>query len=319
MKLLLIMLFSSTFSLFAANADRHAPIGVMADHTHGKGDYMLSLRQMSMRMKTLIDGTSEKSDSEYDDDTTAMMVPDFMNMKMTMLGFMYGVSENYTLAIMQGYVQNEMEMSSLMMSSNIMETQTEGLSDTKIRVLRDFAEDEDLFVVASLGLSLPTGKIDEKYNKKDLGYPMQLGSGSYGALYSLTVTKFMEGCSYGGQLSGVSYLNENSKDYKLGSELAASLWGSYSIIDQLSFSLRYEIKNYEKISGENEDQNKMMSTLSMEEFSKRQFQNAYLGANYIFKNGHRLAAEYGKLMAFDVNDYQLAPDESFTLGWQKAF
>ena len=42
----------------------HAPIGVMGDHRHKAGEYMVSLRQMSMSMEGNIKGTQELSDTD---------------------------------------------------------------------------------------------------------------------------------------------------------------------------------------------------------------------------------------------------------------
>ena len=36
--------------------DGHAPIGVMGDHMHKKGEYMMSYRYMTMNMGGLLDG-----------------------------------------------------------------------------------------------------------------------------------------------------------------------------------------------------------------------------------------------------------------------
>ena len=40
----------------------HAPIGVMGDHYHGKGEWMVSLRHMRMSMAGNRDGTSDLTD-----------------------------------------------------------------------------------------------------------------------------------------------------------------------------------------------------------------------------------------------------------------
>jgi hypothetical protein len=67
--------------------------------------------------------------------------------------------------------------------------------------------------------------------------------------------------------------------------------------------------------------NKMMSTLTNENFSSRTINFAFIGANFLFRKGqlkgHRLAFEFGKLVSYKVADYQLAPSETITLGWQK--
>ena len=67
--------------------DGHAPIGVMGDHAHGAGEFMVSYRFMPMAMAGLRDGT----DSVEPDDVTRadgygyMVSPVDMDMTMTMV------------------------------------------------------------------------------------------------------------------------------------------------------------------------------------------------------------------------------------------
>jgi len=44
--------------------DSHAPIGVMADHTHGKGEFMLSYRYMYMDMERNRSATQHRNRGE---------------------------------------------------------------------------------------------------------------------------------------------------------------------------------------------------------------------------------------------------------------
>ena len=66
--------------------DGHAPIGVMGDHTHGKGEFMASYRFMRMGMK----GNRTGTEAESTEDVLAdyMISPTEMVMSMHMLGLM---------------------------------------------------------------------------------------------------------------------------------------------------------------------------------------------------------------------------------------
>ena len=60
----IIFLLLSSISVFGSQAIGHAPIGVMADHMHKKGESMISLRASYMKMRgNSLDGNSI-SDSE---------------------------------------------------------------------------------------------------------------------------------------------------------------------------------------------------------------------------------------------------------------
>jgi len=98
-------------------ATDHAPIGVMADHRHKKGEWMLSYRYMYMDMSGNRDGTDGLSPEEivttvanpFGAPPTLRVVPTDMPMQMHMVGGMYGLSDRITLMAMGMYIEKEMD------------------------------------------------------------------------------------------------------------------------------------------------------------------------------------------------------------------
>lgn len=87
----------------------YAPIGVMISHSHGKGKWMLSYRNMNMYMKNNQEGSRSVSlDELYQ---KYPMVTSSMNMNMSMGMVMYGLSDRITLMAMGHWVVNTMHMS----------------------------------------------------------------------------------------------------------------------------------------------------------------------------------------------------------------
>ena len=145
--LLLIALFALPLNIFAANAIHHGPIGVMADHFHKKGEWMVSLRFANMEMKkNILNGNSisiedilkqpnpftkipmmmknsesmlaiNEVPSKISDHphSTSMkipanlsVIPKKMTMRMIMLGAMYAPSDKLTLMGMAMFNDKEM-------------------------------------------------------------------------------------------------------------------------------------------------------------------------------------------------------------------
>jgi hypothetical protein len=89
--------------------DSHAPIGVMGDHIHEKGEWMLSFRTMTMSMQGNLQGTSSLSPEEIVQTqangfagmpmqpANLRVVPVKMTMQMQMLGVMYAPTDRVTL------------------------------------------------------------------------------------------------------------------------------------------------------------------------------------------------------------------------------
>ena len=145
--LLLIALVALPLNIFAANAIHHGPIGVMADHFHKKGEWMVSLRFANMEMKkNILNGNSisiedilkqpnpftkipmmmknsesmlaiNEVPSKISDHphSTSMkipanlsVIPKKMTMRMIMLGAMYAPSDKLTLMGMAMFNDKEM-------------------------------------------------------------------------------------------------------------------------------------------------------------------------------------------------------------------
>lgn len=170
-------------------ADGHAPIGVMGDHMHKKGEWMLSYRYMNMHMEGMRSGTRDVSANEVAQTANPlageqmrmgnlpngaprlMNVPPMyrispleMDMRMHMFGAMYAPTDNITLMAMFNYVEKDMTLQTYrgMMGTNIVGTfdsESKGLGDTKIGALVRLYDDRVHHLHLNAGLSLPTGSI----------------------------------------------------------------------------------------------------------------------------------------------------------------
>jgi hypothetical protein len=74
-----------------ARPDGHAPIGMMADHTHHAGGFMLTYKYMYMSMDGMRNGTHGVSSQQVLDQF--MVTPTDMDMQMHMFGIMYAPTD----------------------------------------------------------------------------------------------------------------------------------------------------------------------------------------------------------------------------------
>ena len=303
----------------AARPDGHGPISVMGDHMHEMGEWMLSYRYMSMEMEGLMKSSNSVAPTMMATGFMTNMLPKNMTMDMHMFGTMYAISDKWTLMGMLNYLDNEMSMQ----NGNKMESS--GLADLKVAGLYDLAQwDDGRRMHLNLGLSLPTGSIDEKHtNGNTLGYGMQLGSGTYDFHPAVTYLAQTDNYSYGAQLGGVLRIGENDQDYTLGNKFEASLWGARKITESLSASAKFDYSSQSEVDGEDTRMMKMMSPALNPNSQGRDITTFGLGLNYYFQNGglsgHRLAAEWETPIDQKVNGVQLELDSVWTLGWQYAW
>lgn len=326
-----------------AAPENHAPIGVMGDHRHKAGEYMVSLRQMNMRMEGNLHGRDKVSDSEvlampnqHGMPANLRVVPQKMDMQMTMLGVMYAPNDNVNLLAMLMQIDNEMTLTTYqgMMGDTVLKqftSKSTGLGDTTIGALMHGGDTQNGAWHYGLALSLPTGAIDKtgivlkpngETDRKRLPYPMQLGSGSYDFKPSLTYQRDWQGWRIGAQANAVLRLNDNDADYRLGDKLELQGWVMKNLSPWASASLRLDANHQGKIDGQ-DSQIALPVPTAQTAFSGGTFANMSLGVNFIAQSGalrgHRLALEVSLPLHQDAHGVQMKREETLTLGWQKAF
>jgi len=333
----------------AHSADGHAPIGVMGDHMHAKGEWMFSYRYMRMEMKNSRDGESSISPEEIATTVanpffgrpmqppTLRVVPVQMTMDMHMFGAMYAPTDWLTLMVMGSYLKKDMDHLTFMgpAGTNVrggFTTRSSGFGDTKIGGMFRLYDDDTHHFHLNAGFSLPTGSITETDDvlaptgatpTLRLPYPMQLGSGTVDFLPGVTYTAKSGNVGWGAQYSAVIRLeDENHEDYSLGDEHRITAWGSYLWKPWISTSARIAGQTIDKISGQNPDIVAPVQTADPDNQGGERV-DLLLGVNLIGQSGglagHRVALEFGAPIYQDLNGPQLETDWTFTLGYQKAF
>lgn len=348
MRIIAISAAAAAFVLGApAGADEtsraadHAPLGVMGDHTHGKGEWMVSYRVMRMEM----DGNRMGTDSIAPativtaianinaPPATLRVVPLDMTMDMHMFGVMHGLTDRVTLMAMASYVEKEMDHLTFSGMSGTTElggfrVKTNGFGDTKLTALIDLFEGENVRAHVGLGLSLPTGSIDEAarvltpMNTTPIltaPYPMQLGSGTLDPMLSATVVRRGERVGLGAQGAATLRLYDNDAGYHLGNEFAATGWASWSFSPAVSVSGRLTARSWGEIEGADARVTAPVETADPS-FQGGERIDAGVGLNLLVSSGplkgHRLALEVTTPIHQDLNGVQLETDTTVLLGWQ---
>ncbi len=315
--------FASNSDLYLSRPDGHAPIGVMRDHIHKKGEFMLSYRYDLMNMNKMQDGTKNLSNAAALNDY--MMVPTKMNMKMHMAMVMYGITDKLTVMVMSNYVTNSMKMVDMdgaKTSANI-----SGFGDSSITGMYEFFKDANSHAQFNFGLLIPSGNIKRNDNGSRAAYAMQLGSGSYAFLPGFSYSGFQESYSYGAQVNGQFRINNNSLKYKLGDSYNLTAWGAkklneaFSLSSRLNYSITQKTKGFD--SALNSEDALMMSPTNNALFSGGRKLDLLFGVNFIVPNGalkgHRLGVEAGVPLYQKYSGIQMKSNYNITLGWQKSF
>ncbi|MBI1362396.1 MAG: transporter [Proteobacteria bacterium] len=310
---------SESYNTFLARPDGHAPIGVMADHMHGKGDFMLSYRYMRMEMDGLRAGTHTQTPQQVLG--SYMMTPLDMHTNMHMFGGMYGLTDKVTVMAMVPYLDKKME--TLHRNGTRAKQTADGLGDIKASALMELWEGDNARLQGQLGLSLPTGDIDKTGTTgARLAYPMQLGSGTYDAIASLTYSGHTADWSWGAQGATTLRTGDNDNGYRLGNIYSATGWLARPVTENVSLSGRLLGTYTGQINGRDSALTPMMMPAANTINSGGTMVDAGFGVNFLMPataKGHRLSLEVTVPMYRNLQGTQLEKDYAVTLGWQKTF
>lgn len=332
-----------------STANDHAPIGVMGDHMHKKGEWMLSYRYMRMNMEGNRNGTNELSPEEIatsvpnrffgtpGQPATLRVVPTEMSMDMHMLGAMYAPTDWLTLMLMANYIDRDMEHITFAGGAGTarlgtFSTESKGWGDTKLSGLFRLYKDHTHFVHLNAGLSIPTGSIKETddvltpMNMRPtlrLPYAMQLGTGTYDFLPGITYSGREGSWEWGAQYAAqIPLEDENDQGYQWDDKHTLTAWGSYEWAPWISTSLRLTGQTQGKIDGIDPNIVAPVQTADPDNYGGETLEAGFgvnLMATQGYLKGQRLAFEVSAPLYQDLNGPQMERDYTATIGWQYAF
>lgn len=328
--------------------DGHAPIGVMGDHIHAAGEWMLSYRYMLIQANGSLNGT-ETIDAHEILDSGYTMAPDAMTMHMHMAGAMWAPTNRLTLMGMVEY--RRVFMSTLHLPHTTVELgdantegadnhahgapfhgdeelhehshSSQGLGDARLTALYLLRQGHSYRVLLNAGVSLPTGSIDESEGVNRMSYSMQSGSGTIDLLPGITYIGQKRRISWGAQASGTLRLGENANGYRLGHELRSTGWSAVPLTRWMSASARVAAKIRGNMQG-SDPQMKLGASPGTDPANHGGTRvDVALGVNLFVPSGswknERLAVEASHPVYQSVNGTQMAAGWTWTLGWQASF
>lgn len=313
----------------APKPDAHAPIGVMGDHLHKKGQWMLGYRLKSTNTEGFRNGSHKVSNNSvlavYGEAATKT------TMDMHMLEIMYGVSDDLTLMVMPQYMEMSMLHQSNHGGGHSHRHEVSDFGDTEVTGLYSLFHGENSKAHLNFGVSVPTGATNAKFkdhhnNSYNMPYNMQFGTGTFDPIIGATYTGYGDDWSWGAQtINYLRVLGQNNQGYRQGTKFTATSWVARNVTDWASLSLRLDGEAWGDVHGRDASLpvNIIAGARPDEQAGQRVYAN--VGVNLLADEsmgvlaGHRLAAEFGVPVYERYSSAQPKTDYRFTLSWQKAF
>jgi hypothetical protein len=314
------------------------PKGVMGDHLHKPGEYMLSYSFMRMEMDGNRNGTNKLTPQQVitfanpnAGPANLRVVPTEMTMDMHMVGGMVGITDWLTGMVMVNYLDNSMDHITFNMPGTAQigtfTTESSGFGDTEIAGIMSLYKDGAHGVNATMGLSLPTGSIDEQDDvlapngttpTLRLPYMMQLGSGTYDLKPRLTYTYLTNDWTYGAEYNARIHMGRNDEGYTRGDWHAVSTWAGYQFDEALGVSTSLSAKTEGKIDGADTQIAAPVQTADPDNYGGEKIHWGLNGA-WKFHDQQTVKASLSIPLYQDLNGPQMEGDYSFSLRWQNSF
>jgi len=319
--------------------DGDAPLGVMTDHTHGKGQWMISYSFMEMMTSGNRNGTARISDDEIFQNYFASV--DKMTMTMNMFMVMYGITDKLSVMAMANINSNKMSMNmdptmqmhmadgGPMPPAN-MTSSTTGVGDTKLYATYNVQDKMSSRILLGLGVSIPTGSIEQTAlnvsgDTTKSTYSMQLGTGSFSIIPAVTYAGQESAYSWGVSAFANIVTGANSEGYQWGNQYTGTGWFSYKFSRWISASIRAEVGSTGKIMG----YDNAIALYSANDPTANTGNyggthgTAFLGINFYVPDGSckdlRLAIEYGIPFYQNLNGIQPSMQSSLEAGIRYMF
>ncbi len=326
----------------------HGPSGMMGNDLAPEGKFMMGYRFGAMSMSDNRIGTTEVSDDFIATQVpnvffgapmqppTLRIVPQEMTMQMHMLGLMYGATDRLSLMAMLPYVEKSMTSltyagptGTAVLGRSSM--RAGGMGDIRLGATYGLKTKGRDKLLAGLALSLPTGSITETGTMlspmgtlmtRRMAYPMQLGSGTYDLMPTLSYRTGAGRMNWGAQLSGILRLGSNDEGYSLGDEIALSAWASYKPGRSVSYWGRIEAARLGRIDGRDPLIAGPMQGANPA-FHGGDTVTLAAGADFTMQDGplkgHKLGIDIGVPVYQNLNGPRLGTDWVLGVGWRRMF
>lgn len=326
---------------------RIPPAGIMFGHMLDKpGDIMVGYRFMLGKSNgQMMHGTHKASDEVIvdqgcSDTIPCRFAPTYMNMRMHMLEIMYAPAKWLNIMLMPTFMDMDMNLRALVgrpapvpgvhEHQGIAGHATGAVGDTIISSLIKLIDIPGHRVHANLGLSAPTGKVDLQLRRIFqiegglIHFGMQLGSGTWDFMPSLTYAGEKNRWSWGTQLGGVKRMeDENKSGYRLGDIFQATTWGGYDLTQWLTASVRGAYTLQGAIRRDFDSFNARIGPMDFPANHGGQFWDFGFGLNAIIPGGrfagNRFGFEWIQPVRQDFNGFQLDRKGSLSATWSYQF
>ena len=201
-----------------------------------------------------------------------------------------------------------------------------GVGDIRLQGVHRIKKKANYQVSLSMGMSLPTGSIDERGDtprgaNSQLPYTMQVGSGTFDLLPGISYSASSETMNWGTQCKWTQRLGRNGRGYSLGDRYLISAWMRRACTQWLDVSLKGAFQSWDDIDGSDPDLNPTIAPVANPNIQGGTRSSIFLGGQLKLPGerfkGHTIEVEFGLPVHEDLHGPQPGQDQLISIGWRK--
>lgn len=266
---------------------------------------------------------------------TLRVVPDSAEANVLLPFVNYTLNEKFALVGLAPLVKKETVLETFQggggtNSLGTTKVSSQGLGDVKFGFLYKAYNEANRKhnILIDAVISAPTGSIKEEDKKLTpmntmvttrLPYGMQLGSGTWDALFGLAYWGKKEKVGWGAQyLATIPLENENSEGWSYGDKHEVTAWASYEWKPTFVSSARLRYETQGEIEGSDAKIYGPGLGANPDNYGGTRTE-ALFGVNWMYKPARNLGLEIALPLAEDRNGIQASHQRSIMISWRNAF
>ena len=244
--------------LFDANVVTEADLAETArrwhvSYTYAVSDYdeyYLGTHSLSYDEVLFTPGAEARTENNYP------VVPTEISQEVHALRLAYDVNESMTIRAQVPLVMQSTDHISIIPGYDAFNISSEGLGDIALVADSTISQSLNSIWKAGLGVSVPTGSIDEEGDtprapgNQQLPYTMQLGSGTWDFPTFISFRKYEARWDWGLDASFALRTGKNDHDYRLGNKASVGGWLMWNGFSAVKPGIRLDYRWRDDIHGE---------------------------------------------------------------------
>ncbi len=187
------------------------------------------------------------------------VLPTVISQETYIANISYFLSADQNISVSIPYIEQSTDHESIVPNYDEFNISSDGIGDITVNYSGLIGSWERRRISYSIGLSFPSGSIDEQGDtprapgNQQLPYTMQLGSGTWDIPVGISYIEDKVGYSWGANVFAKTRMGKNDRDYRLGNRFAVSVWNKWYVNEHFHPLAKVVFQDWGHIFGQDDE------------------------------------------------------------------